>query len=66
MKVNNCVNKRFSQPLIWMAFSILAGWGASNLMLAQPGFAQADSLRMQPGASPRRIQPGASATPGDY
>lgn len=66
MKVNNCVNKRFSQPLIWMTFSILAGWGASALMLAQPSFAQADSLRLQPGASPRRIQPGTSATPGDY
>lgn len=66
MKVNNSVNKRLNQPLIWIAFSILAGWGGSSLMLTQPSFAQADSLRIQPGASPRRIQPGASATPGDY
>ncbi|HEY9295275.1 MAG TPA: tetratricopeptide repeat protein [Phormidium sp.] len=65
MKVNNSVNKRLNQPLIWMTFSILAGWGALALMLAQPSFAQADSLRTQPGASPRRIQPGAEAA-GDY
>ncbi|MGA9380199.1 MAG: tetratricopeptide repeat protein [Phormidium sp.] len=66
MKVNNSVNKRLNQPLIWMSFSILAGWGASALILTQPSFAQADSLRIQPGASPRRIQPGASAAAGDY
>jgi Flp pilus assembly protein TadD len=66
MKVKNSVNKRLNQPLIWMTLSILAGWGASALMLAQPSFAQADSLRTQPGASPRRIQPGASAEAGDY
>ncbi|MFB2879878.1 tetratricopeptide repeat protein [Floridanema aerugineum] len=66
MKLKNSVNQKLNQPLIWMAFSIIAGWGASTLMLAQPSFAQADSLRIQPGASPRRIQPGASAAAGDY
>ena len=66
MKINNSVNKGLNQPLIWMAFSILGVWGASTLMLAQPSFAQAESLQLQPGASPRRIQPGASASPGDY
>jgi len=66
MKVNNSVNKRLNQPLFWIAFSILVGWGASALMLAQPSFAQADSLRIQPGASPRRTQPNASAGAGDY
>ncbi|MFB2835483.1 tetratricopeptide repeat protein [Floridanema evergladense] len=66
MKINHSVSKRLTQPLIWMAFCISAGWGASALMLAQPSFAQADSLRLQPGASPRRTQPNSSAGAGDF
>ena len=66
MKINSSVKKALTKSGTSIALYVLAGWGASAFLLAQPTFAQADSLQLSPGASPRRVQRPSPEEAGDY
>jgi len=66
MKIYNSVKQGLNLSLIGVAFGVLAGWGVSNFLLAQPSFAQSESLQLSPNAPRRRVQIPAATEPGDY